>query len=342
MKNGKRLILGIAAFVLLFSAAGTFTEGAPETEAAPKPFDGVTIKFLAGGGEGDAFSSVIENGAQYAAKILGCRVDILNSNWDPETYNDDLRKAIASDPDGIVVIPSLVSPDALEAFAMEANDSGIIMTGILDNRKDVQQKFVLDGFGYVGWTEPYEEGIKLASYVYEKYNLKSGDRCVLWSLWQMPFAQIARSHGVAEYFEEKGLKVDKMNLEMGWISDPEQAILPVSTYLRANPDTKVMGGNNWAQWAGVLPEIYDSAGKKVGDLIVIGWDSTEQQMYAIQNGLFHVSCEQQQFLMGLYAVLNICLTKEFGFTGLTVNTSGNIIDDTNYQEILDLIKKGIR
>jgi simple sugar transport system substrate-binding protein len=46
--------------------------------------------------------------------------------------------------------------------------------------------------------------------------------------------------------------------------------------------------------------------------------------------------------MGLYSVVNICLTKEFGFTGLTVNTSGNIIDDTNYQQILDLIKKGIR
>jgi simple sugar transport system substrate-binding protein len=91
-----------------------------------------------------------------------------------------------------------------------------------------------------------------------------------------------------------------------------------------------------------LPEIYNAAGIKPGKLIVIGWDSTLPEMYAMEKGLYHVTNEQQQFLMGLYSIVGICLTKEFGFTGLVVDTAGNIIDDSNYKEVMELVKKGIR
>jgi len=52
--------------------------------------------------------------------------------------------------------------------------------------------------------------------------------------------------------------------------------------------------------------------------------------------------DHQPFLQGYLPILNICLTKRFGFAGMNVDTSGVFIDQTNVDAVAPLIEKMVR
>ena len=52
----------------------------------------VSIRFFAGGAEGDAFASIVYNGAVQAAKDTGAKVDYVFSGWKP--YDPGVAQAI--------------------------------------------------------------------------------------------------------------------------------------------------------------------------------------------------------------------------------------------------------
>src|SRR6187431_824429 len=61
---------------------------------------GVTIRFFAGGDEGDSFASIVLRGAKAAEADLGPKVDYVFSGWNTEKMTNQLREAIAAKPDG--------------------------------------------------------------------------------------------------------------------------------------------------------------------------------------------------------------------------------------------------
>src|SRR3569832_2563610 len=64
----------------------------------------VHLRFFAGGAEGDAFASIVYNGALQAAKDTGAQVDYVFSGWKAETMVQQLREAVAAKPDGIAMM----------------------------------------------------------------------------------------------------------------------------------------------------------------------------------------------------------------------------------------------
>ncbi len=52
--------------------------------------------------------------------------------------------------------------------------------------------------------------------------------------------------------------------------------------------------------------------------------------------------DQQPFLQGYLPILNICLTKKFGFSGLDINTAGAFVDKDNVDKVAALAAKAIR
>jgi simple sugar transport system substrate-binding protein len=52
--------------------------------------------------------------------------------------------------------------------------------------------------------------------------------------------------------------------------------------------------------------------------------------------------DQQPYLQGYLPILNICLTKKFGFSGLDVNTAGAFVDPNNVDAIAPLAAQEIR
>ena len=64
----------------------------------------VHLRFFVGGAEGDAFGTIVYNGAVQAAHDTGAQVDYVFSGWQPEKMIQQLREAVAAKPDGIAMM----------------------------------------------------------------------------------------------------------------------------------------------------------------------------------------------------------------------------------------------
>ena len=84
------------------------------------------IRYFVGGAEGDAFASIVLRGAQAAEADLGPTVDYIFSGWDGERMTQQLREAVAAQPDGIAMMGH-PGDDAIMALAEEASEAGILM-----------------------------------------------------------------------------------------------------------------------------------------------------------------------------------------------------------------------
>ena len=106
----------------------------------------VSIRFFVGGAEGDAFGTIVYNGARQAAADTGARVDYLFSGWDRERMIQQLREAVAAKPDGIAMMGH-PGPSAIMPLAQQAAAAGIAMMYQNVDVPDVRTRF---GGGYVG------------------------------------------------------------------------------------------------------------------------------------------------------------------------------------------------
>ena len=73
-----------------------------------------------------------------------------------------------------------------------------------------------------------------------------------------------------------------------------------------------------------------------------GFDMSPNTAQAIEEGYQNLVIDQQPFLQGYLPILNICLTKKFGFSGLDINTAGAFVDKTNAAAVAPLAAQEIR
>src|SRR4029079_18224504 len=86
----------------------------------------VHIRFFVGGAEGDGFGTIVLNGAKQAQADTGAQVDFVFSGWQGEKMVQQLREAIASQPDGIAMMGH-PGTSAIMPLAEEAAKAGILM-----------------------------------------------------------------------------------------------------------------------------------------------------------------------------------------------------------------------
>src|SRR5205085_8745450 len=110
-KGGKEMKTGMKSMrarALLAVAGALVLAGAATTAQADALRDkwckDVHLRFFAGGAEGDAFASIVYNGAVQAAKDTGAQVDYVFSGWKAEAMVQQLREAIAAQPDAIAMM----------------------------------------------------------------------------------------------------------------------------------------------------------------------------------------------------------------------------------------------
>jgi simple sugar transport system substrate-binding protein len=115
-KSAYRVVF-LTLFVILVLAVSL----APAVAQEGKWCAGKTIRFFTGGAEGDAFGSIVQRGALAAEADLGAKVEYVFSGWDVERMTQQLREAIASQPDGIAMMghpgDAAIMPLAEEAAA---------------------------------------------------------------------------------------------------------------------------------------------------------------------------------------------------------------------------------
>src|SRR5271167_5271651 len=122
-RQGLRKTLALS-LIMAVTAGAT---GAANAEALrDKWCSKVHLRFFVGGAEGDAFGTIVYNGAKQAAADTGAQVDYIFSGWANEKMTQQLREAVAAHPDGIAMMGH-PGEAAILPLAEQAAKAGIKM-----------------------------------------------------------------------------------------------------------------------------------------------------------------------------------------------------------------------
>jgi simple sugar transport system substrate-binding protein len=327
----KKLTIVLLSFTLLFSLA-VFAH------AEGKHFEDVSIIFFPGGNEGGSFASVVYRGAKAAEEDLGCKVDYVWSGWLPDRMVAQFKDAVAKKPDGIAIM----GHPGVAAFAPlvdEARAKGIIVTSQNTTLPEIEEKYKDAGFGYVG-QELYPSGVMLAKGAAKRAGLKEGDRAIVWGLLGQETRGL-RTKGCIDALEEMGVVVDYLEISDQVNSDPASGTPVITSRIAALPDVKMIITDHGGLTA-TLGTYLKAANKKPGEIFGAGFDLSAATSLAINEGWVGAVLDQQPYLQGYLPILQICLTKKYGFAGLHIDTGAAIIDATNIDFVAPLAEQGIR
>ena len=313
------------------------TEGAaPAAEA--KWCSGTNIVFFPGGAPGGPFETVVYNGAVAAAADLGPNVEYVWSDWDPEKMITQFSEAIAPNPDGIAVM----APPGHEAFGPlvdEAESNGIVVTSMNTQLAALQGKYSSAGFGYVG-AILYQAGWSLGKESVARAGLQAGDQAFVWGLLAQA-GRGERTKGIVEALEDSGLEVIYQEIDNATNAEAAVGVPVFVGLMSANPDIKLVVTDH-GNLTAIQQTLFESAGLGPDDVYGAGFDLSSATVESIRGGWTDLVIDQQQFLQGYLAVLQICLTHNYAFTGLHIDTGAGFAHKDNVELLAELVEKQIR
>ena len=331
-------LIGVVVVLSLLLPASMAFAKPPATDPTEKWCSNVRIVFFPGGPVGGVFANNVHNGAKQAQLDLGPKVEYVFSDWDPQKMIQQFKEAAASKPDGIAIMGH-PGEDAFEPLVDEAEKAGIIVTSQNTSLPRIEARYAANGFGYVG-QDLYGSGFALGSEAVKRFGLKAGDRAMVWGLLSQPTRGL-RTKGVIEALEKAGLTVDYLEIDSATNADPAAGTPTFSAYVSSHPDVKLVVTDHGGLTA-TLETYLKAAGKGPDDIYGAGFDMSPATLAAIRGGWTDLVIDQQPWLQGYLPILQICLTKVYGFSGLHVDTGGGFADKSNIEFLAPLIEKEIR
>ncbi len=324
------LVVFLVISLLVLGSSLAFAQG--------KRFEGIKIRFFCGGAPGDPFASVVYKGAQFAEEDLGCTVEYVFSGWDPQQMVVQFKEAVASDINGIAIMGH-PGDDALEVHIDDAFSKGIVVTSQNTTLPRAEAKYKAQGFGYVG-QELYESGVTLGKGCINMFDLKSGDRAMVWGLLSQPTRGL-RTKGVIDALEEAGLVVDYIEISTEVNADAPLGVPIFTGYVSSHPDVKLVVTDHGSLTA-TMQTFFKAAGLGPDDMVGAGFDLSSATLEAIRSGFTDLVLDQQQFLQGYLPILQLCMTIKYKFAGLHIDTGSGLIHAGNVEAIAPLVEEGIR
>jgi simple sugar transport system substrate-binding protein len=337
MKAKILLSVIVIATTLLTACAPAAATQAPAA-AGGKWCSGTKIVFFPGGTPGGGFETVVYNGAVAAASDTGANVQYVWSDWDPAKMTTQFTQAAATKPDGIAIMGH-PGDTAFDPLIDQAESQGIIVTSMNTQLPDAQAKYATKGFGYVG-AILYQAGYALGQEAVKRSGVKSGDKAFLWGLLAQA-GRGERTKGVKDALEKAGLTVIYQEIDDATNKSAAAGVPTFTGIMSANPDIKLMVTDH-GNLTGTVQTFLEAAGKKPGDIYAAGFDMSGNAVTAIKGGWLQLVIDQQQFLQGYFGVLQICLTKNYGFSGLQIDTGAGFADKDNIDQLSGLVTKQIR
>lgn len=324
----KRILPLLAALLLVSGSAF----------AADRTGENLNIWFDTGGPVGGTYNTVVQNGAKAAANDLGVNLTLVYSDWQSEKMIENFKQALAAKPDGIVVMGH-PGDAAYAPFIEEARKDGILVTSCDTPLPEAQARYQAEGFGYLG-PDNYTQGKSMAAECLRRFGLKKGDRAMVWGLKRLP-TRGRRAVGIIETLEAAGVTVDYYEISPEVDKDPTLGTPLVTSYLASRPDCKLMVIDHGALTA-QMENFLRTAGVKPDAVAVAGFSLSPATAAAITHGYVDLVGDAQPFLLGYFSVVQIALTKKYGFSGLSIDTGGGFIGKDNLALIAPLAKKGLR
>lgn len=323
-----------AALVLGLSVSTAFA-----LDPTPKWCEGVKIAAFPGGPQGGVFANNVYNGFRQAELDLGANVTYYFSDWDPNKMLTQIQQAVATGVDGIATYGFAGEP-ATGPVVQQAYDQGIIFTTLNTALPESEAKFAPRGLGFVG-APNYDAGFALASEAARRANLAAGDKVFVWGLRGQGGDRGQRTVGVVDAFEKVGAEVIYQEIDQATNADPNAGTATFVGLMGANPDIKIVVTDHGGLTSNV--GVYASAaGLKPGQVFFAGFDMSPNTAQAVEQGYQSLVIDQQPYLQGYLSLLNVCLTKKYGFSGLHINTAGAFVDQTNVGAVAPLAAVEIR
>jgi simple sugar transport system substrate-binding protein len=353
MKTGKSLTYALLALVLVVALAAGCAPAATPAPAATQPpaaatqapaaatggwCSGTKIVFFPGGAPGGGFETVVYNGAVQAAKDTGADVEYVWSDWDPAKMITQFTEAVATKPDGIAIMGH-PGDTAFDPLIDDAESQGIIVTSMNTQLPLAQAKYSAKGFGYVGQIL-YATGYALGQEAVKRSGVKAGDKAFLWGLLSQA-GRGERTKGVKDALEKAGLTVIYLDIDNATNASAAAGIPVFTGVMSKDPDIKLMVTDH-GNLTGTVQSFLEAAGKKPGEVYAAGFDASGNAVTAMQGGWLQLVIDQQQYLQGYFGVLQICLSHNYGFSGLLIDTGGGFISKDNIDAIAPLVEKQIR
>jgi simple sugar transport system substrate-binding protein len=333
----RSLALVTALAIAVPAAVGTSAAVAAQDADAQFCKD-TSIVFFPGGPEGGGFATVVYNGAKAAQALFGPSVDYQWSDWDPAKMISQFSEAVATQPDGIAVMGH-PGDEAFKPLIDDAISQGIIVTVMNTELPATQAEHAPAGTGYVG-AVLYKAGWDLAKEAVKRGGLMEGDQAFVWGLLSQA-GRGERTKGVVEGLEDSGIEVVYLEIDDATNADPAQGIPTFTGMASANPDLKAAFFDH-GNLTSTAQSYLEAAGLGPDDLYVAGFDLSPATVAAVQNGFTDLVIDQQQWLQGFEAIAQICLTDNYGFSGLNINTGGGFLDASNVDLIAPLVEQQIR
>jgi simple sugar transport system substrate-binding protein len=333
-----RLLSLTTALAVALPATGVVGISPVAAQDDGKFCSGTNIVFFPGGTEGGGFETVVYNGAKAAEAALGPSVAYMWSDWDPQKMISQFGEAVAQGPDGIAVMGH-PGDDAFDPLIDQAVDQGIIVTVMNTELPNAEAAHAAQGTGYVG-AVLYDAGQALANEAIKRGGLQSGDKVFLWGL-ESQAGRGERTKGIHDALDAAGMEVVYLEIDSATNADPSAGIATFTGMASAHPDLKAAfldHGNVTSTAQAYL----DAAGIAPDALYVAGFDLSPATVDAVKSGYVDLVIDQQQWLQGFLAVQQICLTHNYGFSGLFVNTGGGFVDASNIEQIAPLVEQQIR
>lgn len=332
------LLLGACTAVQPGAQTGAAAPAAAADAGPAKWCKDVDITFFPGGPAGGVFANNVYNGAQQAEADLGPNVTYVFSDWDPQKMIQQFQEAVATSPDGIAVMGH-PGDDAFSPLIDDAASKGIIVTSQNTELPTSFGKYQGNGFGYVGAVN-YTAGYNLGKEAVKRFGLQSGDRAMVWGLLSQP-SRGERTQGVIDALEEAGLTVDYLEIDAATNADPTAGTPTFTGYVSSNPDVKLVVTDHGGLTA-TLETYLTAAGKGADDINAAGFDLSPATLAAIRGGWTDLVIDQQPWLQGYIPILQICLTKVYGFSGLMIDTGAGFADKDNVEFLAPFVEQEIR
>ncbi|MGB2551822.1 substrate-binding domain-containing protein [Campylobacter sp. MOP51] len=294
--------------------------------------------YFEAGSIGDNFSSVISNGAKMAAKDLNVDLKVVYSEWDPNKMVENFKNAVATSPDGIIVMGH-PGDELYQPLIKNAIEKGINVTSIDTELPKSLEAFKSSGFGYTG-SNNYESGKAMAHEAVQNFDMKSGEKVMVWGLLSMPVRGL-RAKAMLEVFKEKGLKVEYIEISPEINKDPSLGLSVFGAYMAKHPDTKLVVLDHGALTA-QSPQFMKSLNLDKEKLNIAGFSLSPATIAGIKDGSIDLVADAQPFFQGYFSVVQIVMSKKYGFSGFKVDTGGGFITAKNIALIEPLVKNGIR
>jgi len=344
----KRVSGWMAALIVLSLAlaacAAPATGGSPAAEdGAPAAAEGgwcsgTDIVFFPGGSPGGSFETVVYNGALAAAADTGAQVEYVWSDWNPEKMITQFSEAMATSPDGIAVMGH-PGNEAFAPLVEEAEANGILVTSMNVQLLGLQEEFGSNGFGYVGAIN-YNAGFSLGKEAATRAGLQAGDKAFVWGLVAQA-GRGERTQGILDALEEAGVEVIYQEIDDATNADASAGVPVFTGIMSANPDIKLIVTDH-GNLTGTQQTYLEAAGLGADDVFAAGFDLSGATVEAIRGGWTDLVIDQQQFLQGYMAILQLCLSDNYAFTGLQIDTGSGFAHKDNVEILAPLVEQQIR